>query len=227
MSLLESLQQECADRLTALPYFAAVPVLVEHQRDYASEFQRALGPLNSANGRSGVCVVLLTPTADANWPEVGGPFFDEIPITARVREHPPVNQDPRLGTGLSALAIAENIAQAWTQFWPIAAAGPLVPRRPTLVRGPRDEFVNYEVQFKTMGGVGITLPQCATPTNGTSGGKVTLATATAGAAIFYTQDGSGPGPRNGTLYTAPFAKTGTVKARAWLMGYTASGTLTC
>ena len=83
------------------------------------------------------------------------------------------------------------------------------------------------LQFKTMGGVGITLPQCATPTNGTSGGNVTLATATAGAASFYTQDGSGPGPRNGTLYTAPFAKTGTVKARAWLMGYTASGTLTC
>ncbi len=226
MSLLESLQQECADRLSALPAFARVPVLVEHRCDYASEYQRALGPLLATAGTAGACVTVLTPTANARWPEVGGPFFAEIPLVARVQENPAVNRDPARGTGQSALTICEAIAAAWCQFYPVAASGPLVPGQPTIERGPEGDFVNYQVRFLARGGVGLSLPQCAAPTLFGPGPLVTLACATPGAAIFYTQDGSGPGPRNGTLYTAPFTQTGPVKARAWLMGYTASATLT-
>jgi hypothetical protein len=52
---------------------------------------------------------------------------------------------------------------------------------------------------------------------------VTLACATAGAAIYYTVDGTYPSSKasNGTLYTAPFtAPSGsTVRAAAELSGY--------
>jgi len=226
MSLLESLQQECADRLSALPAFAWLPVLVEHRRDYQSEYQRALGPLLTTAGRTGACVTVLTPTANARWPETGGPFFDEIPLVARVQENPVVNRDPARGTGQSALTICEAIALAWWQFYPVAAGGPLVPGQPTIARGPAGDFVTYEVRFVAQGGVGLALPACAVPTLAGTSPLLTLACATPGAAIFYTQDGSGPGPRNGALYTAPFAKTGPVKARAWLMGCAASATLT-
>ena len=226
MSLLESLQQECADRLSALPAFARLPILVEHWCDYASEYERALGPLLTASGSAGACVTILTPTANAHGPEVGGPFFAEIPIVAQVRENPAVNRDPARGTGLSALTICETIAAAWCQFHPVAASGPLVPGQPTIERGPADDLVNYQVRFQTQGGVGLSLPQCAAPTLGGTNALVTLACATPGAAIFYTQDGSGPAPRNGARYTAPVPQSGPLQARAWLMGYTASATLT-
>lgn len=224
-SLLETLQQECADRLSALPFFANIPILVEHLKGFQSEYDRALGPNTVTGGKIGACVTIITPTANANWQEVFGPFFDEIPITALVQENREVNQDPTCGTLVSALEICENIAAAWQQFFPTSANGPLIPLKPTIIRGPDDDFVNYNVAFKTMGGLTTDLPQVATPT-GVLTASLTLACSTAGAAIFYTQNGSNPGPRNGTLYTAPFTPTGTVKARAWLAGYLSSNTLT-
>ena len=224
-SILETLQQECADRVAAIPFFANVPILVEHLKDFQSEYARALGPVQVVGGRSGACVTILTPTADCNWPEIGGPFFDAVPIIALVQENRQVNEDPNTGTQKSALAICEALAAAWQQFNPLQANGPLIPLKPTIARGPDDDYVNYNVRFQCMAGITDTLPQAATPTASGSG-SVTLACSTAGAAIFYTQNGSNPGPRNGTLYTAPFARTGTVKARAWLAGYLTSETLT-
>ena len=208
IGILESIQQECADRAASLPFFANIPVLTEHFRDFQFSYDKAVGTIEVTGGKVGICVIILTPTANANWKEVGGPFFDEIPIVGLVQENVELNRDPANGTQLSALNVCENLAAAWSQFFPVAASGPLCPATPTIVRG-----------------LGITLNQCATPTSGTAGAQTTLATATAGAAIFYTQDGTNPAPRNGTLYTAPFTKTGLVKARAWLAGYLASDTL--
>jgi hypothetical protein len=225
-SIIETLQQECADRLAALPYFAHIPVLVETLKDLQSEYQRALGPLQVTGGKSGAVVTLGTPTANVNWTELGGPFFDDIPLTVEVRENRAVNQDPAMGTLQSALAICEQVAAALTQFFPLSATGPVVPRHPTIVRVPDDDsVVQYHVQFTTMGGLSAVLPAAATPTSAVGGGQTTLSCATPGAAIFYTQDGTNPNPRGSVLYTAPFTPTGPLKARAWLAGYLASGTL--
>ena len=51
--------------------------------------------------------------------------------------------------------------------------------------------------------------------------NLTITTATAGAAIYYTTDGSAPSPTNGTLYTVPIPiqTTATVRAAAYLTGY--------
>ena len=111
MGILESIQQQIADQLSARPFFADIPVLVEHRADIQSEYERALGPVQVAGGRNGVCVTILTPTADCAHPEIAGPFFDDIIIVALVQENVPANHDPVNGTGKSALTVCENLSR--------------------------------------------------------------------------------------------------------------------
>jgi len=232
MSLIETIQQEVADQIAADGFFLNIPVLVESLGDTASQIERALGPVNTQGGKTGAVVVVTTPTANVSWPEVGGPFFDEIPITVLVAVNPVTNHDPSVGTGASALAICEEVCSVLHQFFPQAANGPIVAQRPTISRGPNagddESIIQYMCRFTTLGGIQNVLPQVATPTAANSSGEYTLHCATPGAAIFYTLDGTAPAPRNGTLYTAPFAAASgtTIKARAWLAGYLASRTFT-
>ena len=231
MSLIETIQQEVTDQIAADGFFLNIPVLVESLGDAASQIERALGPVNPQGGKIGAVVVVTTPTANVSWPEVGGPFFDEIPITVLVAVNPVTNNDPDTGTGASALTICEEVCGMLHQFYPQSANGPVVAERPTITRAPNggddEAIIQYLCRFKTLGGIQNVLPQVSTPTDTINSGQVTLTCATAGAAIFYTTDASNPNPRTSTLYTAPFASSGqTVKAKAWLAGYLASTLLT-
>ncbi len=232
MSILESIQQQVADQILAQPFFADIPVLVEHTKDIQSEYERALGPTQVVAGKNGVCVTIVTPTADCNYPEIQGPFFDEILVVALVQENVIANQDPINGTGKSALTICENLAAALDQFFPLGANAPVIPLKPTIVRGPDDEFRNYNVRFKTMGGVRAIPPQLPPPQIGVANGQLSVVPGSivAGSAVFYTLDGSNASPRNpnAQIYTAPFAIApgANIKARAWLAGYVTSDTTT-
>ena len=227
-SLLSQLQQQCANRVQSAPAFANVPVLTEHIADIESEIQRALGPLNEQNGKTGLVAILLTPTANVNFENVFGPFFDEIKVVVRVIENVPVNQDPDTGTNFAAADAAETICSLLHHFQPDSATGPVVAEKPTITLGNDPTHLSYDCRFKTSGGLGLVLPQVTQPVATNTAGLISLTGATAGAAVFYTLDGSNPAPRNGTLYTAPFAPgTGlTVKARAYLAGYLTSDTIT-
>jgi hypothetical protein len=226
MSILTQLQQQCADRLASDPFFAHVRVLTERISDIESEIERALGPLNEAGGKSGVVVILLTPTANVNFGNVFGPFFDEIRVVTRVIENVTVNQDANSGTNLSAAAVAEKICAFLHHFQPDSAAGPLVAQRPSIALGNDPQHLSYDCVFQTSGGLTEVLPQVETPLVAVNSGVVTMSCATTGAAIFYTLDGRNPAPRIGTLYTSPFSPGPglAIKARAWLAGYLASET---
>ncbi len=225
-SVLTQLQQQCADRIQSDPAFADVCVLTEHIADIESEIQRALGPLNEQGGKTGLVAILLTPTASVNFENVFGPFFDEIKIAVRVIENVPINQDPDSGTNLPAAEAAETICGLLHHFQPDSANGPVVAQRPAITLGNDPNYLSYDCLFQTSGGLTTVLPQAATPVITDTGGSVSITCATAGAAVFYTLDGSNASPRNGTLYTTPFVPaTGlTLNARAWLAGYLASET---
>jgi hypothetical protein len=223
-SFLAQLQQQCADRLAADPLFAHVPVLTERIADISSEIDRALGPLNSRAGRTGIVAVLLTPTANVNFENVFGPFFDEIRIAVRILENVTVNQDATTGTNISAAELAERVCTLLHHFQPDYATGPVVAQKPTIALGNDPNHLSYDCRFQTSGGLTSMLPQVVMPVAVNNAGQVTMHCDTPGAAIFYTLDGSNPSPRNGTLFTDAFnpgAGT-TIKARAWLAGYLAS-----
>ena len=227
-SVLTQLQQQCADRLLADPLFANVTVLTERIADIQSEIERALGPLNEAGGKTGIVVIVVTPTANVNFGNVFGPFLDEIKIVARVIENVPVNQDAGTGTNIPAAQLAEKICNLLHHFQPDSATGPIVAVKPTIALGNDPRFLSYDCVFRTSGGLSTILPQAATPTAALSLGNYSFACSTPGAAIFYTLDGSSASPRNGTLYTTPFHPGFgvTIKSRAWLAGYLTSETLT-
>jgi len=227
-SVLSQIQQQCADRIQSDPLFATIPVLTERIKDIESEIDRALGPLNQADGKTGIVAIVLTPTANANFDNVFGPFFDDIRIVVRVIENVPINQDPNTGTNVAAAEAAEKICALLHHFYPDAANGPVVAQKPSIALGNDPNNLSYDCRFKTAGGLAIVLPQAAMPVIANNSGAITITCATAGAAIFYTLDGSNASPRNGTLYTGTFTpSTGlTLKARAWLAGYLASETAT-
>ena len=163
MSILSQLQQQCADRLQADPLFAHVPVLTERIADIESEIDRALGPLNEQGGKTGLVAVLLTPTANVNFENVFGPFFDDIKIVVRVIENVPINQDPDTGTNVPAADAAEKICALLHHFQPDNATGPVLAHKPTITLGNDPNHLSYDCLFKTSGGLATALPQAAAP----------------------------------------------------------------
>jgi len=110
--------------------------------------------------------------------------------------------------------------------WLIDAAAPAALR---LVKEPN--VVAYEIQLRTQAGASYAVPQLDMPrissVGTTSPQTVTLSSDQAGAAIYYTLDGSQPAPRGSTsiLYINPFvvAAPSLLRTRVWLAGFVASG----
>ena len=225
MSFLLQLQTECADRLRADPLFEFVPVITEVKHDVAQQVEAAMGPHLSMGGKGGVCAVVLTPIANASWPNVAGPFFDEVKVAVIVRENPPINRSSK-GTGHTAADLIERVCQLFNlDFKPTNANSPLRPDKPTITLFAEPEFLTYHAAFVTSGGTLTVLDQVATPLI-VSAGDVTITCATADSFIFYTLNGKNPAPLTGTRYLAPFsvAPGTTVKARAFLPGMLTSET---
>lgn len=219
MSVLSQIRQELQGRLQALPYFADVPVLTEDAHDLESDLARAMGALDAAEPRVGACVILLTPRGAVEFPDVGGPVFENPEWIARVLEHPAINRGER-GTGKTGADIQEQVMAGLHHFRPLSANGPVAVKAFELAPDPI--YQAYDITFTVPASLRITLPQAAAPVLAQGeDGLVTMTCATPGAAIFYTDDGTAPMPRNGTLYLEPLSlsQAATLKARAFLAGY--------
>jgi hypothetical protein len=227
---LGTMQQECCDLLSALPEFANVPVISEDTADAENAYARAMGTETSVGGKIGVCVTVATLNADTNFENVPGPYLDNVELVAFIEENVLINRDSAIGTLQRARALALLAAATWHQAYPLSCSAPLVVTKPTIQRMISfDELTNegkvaYKVNARARVLATAQLPQVQTPAVSESGGVITLSCATAGAALFYTLDGSNPTPRAATLYTAPFTPgpAFTLTARGWLAGYLAS-----
>src|SRR6266481_3234078 len=104
-----TLQQLMADWLANDPYFVDVPIITEFSKDIASDINQALGYLTAGGtAKAGICIVIVTPTADTLSVDTAGPYFDKIRMVARVIENVPINQSTA-GTGKRALDVAEYV----------------------------------------------------------------------------------------------------------------------
>lgn len=222
MSVIISIQQEIAAAIAAVPFFSNIPVIAEVLGDLPNQYQIAMDTANASGGKVGAIVIVHTPLANVNFPDMRGPYFDQINVVIEVGFNAELAKISGTGIGGTAMDICENVIVALCAFFPQAANGPLVPVSPTIVKqGTTEDGTDvHTVSFRAQGGISTTLPQLAAPViNGS--GTYSISSTTPGAAVFYTLDGSNPSPRNGTLYTAPITPaTGqTLKARAWLAGY--------
>lgn len=228
MGLLRQLRQQIADRLAADSYFEDIPVLTEDRGDVENEIARALGTLTETGGKIGICAVVLTPFARIRTQELPGPYLDPLQLSVTIEENVLVNQATG-GTQKHCSDVAERVATLLHKWLPDGHTRPvLVSGNGISVVEPVIGTLAYAVALSFAAGLSVSLDQVATPTANPDGGvapqTVTLACATAGAAIFYTIDGKFPSPTVGTLYTAPFevAAACTLKAAAFLAGYLTS-----
>jgi hypothetical protein len=216
-SILTSIQQEIADCLLADPFFATIPVLVEQPRDVGYELQQSVAAAATYG-------VVRVPQALVSAPTAPGPYFDPVEIAVRFCENVPVS------TGPHALEVAETALALLHLFRP-TTINEVVIAAPTALKAVTvPDVVAYEIYVRTQAGAGYAVPQLDAP-GITSAGSVSpqtvgLSSDQAGAAIYFTLDGSQPSPRGPTamLYTSPFvvSEACLLRTRAWLAGFVAS-----
>jgi hypothetical protein len=212
-SYLEDFEQAVADRLEAVPYFADITVLVDPQKNIVSEITSKIAKLQ-------LLVAPFVSGADDGSPNLAGPFWDRIQLTVGVFHHPVIGAATK-----APREVCEQVCAALKGWAPANLSGVLVPDKPSIELVADARLNIWNCNFKARGGFYNAMTQLPAVTHGANGLLTTLACATAGAAIFYTVDGTTPMPLAATgpglLYTAPVALgLGTaVKARAFLAGY--------
>jgi hypothetical protein len=155
----------------------------------------ALKGVTKRNGKAGISIIVMMPEvreAEGNLPGVQGMLSLQI----RVVENILINMGAE-GTGQSCEEVALYVAGVLQHrgFDGVSSlrldANPVVPMVEGLPRG----FVEYAVVMKSgFGQAAVAL--VATPVVEAEAGSLTITCATGGAAIYYTLDGSYPGPGN-------------------------------
>lgn len=208
-------------RLQADPYFADVALLLEEKGVTEADIAQALAGLNpSFSGKIGACVVVLMPELEPETPNLPGPCYD-IALTVQVIEQPLVNRGAG-GSGLTASQLALRVRQLFHHFFTGDGSVYNFTRQAPLPADPGNTSLG--VRFGRSSG-DPQAPEVSSPAIATSGEgpvEITLTTPTAGAAIYYTLDGSYPGSANtaAILYAAPVTVTTacTLRASAELAG---------
>lgn len=218
-SALLQLELEAKDRLDALPFFATnnLTILVEPRKNIVAEVRTKIAKIKT----------LIAPKivgADDNHPNVHGTYFDDIRMAVGIFQNPTLK-----GDAPDAWEIAEEVHKGLKNWTPASLSNAFNAVKPGIEQIADTTLNILTCNFATKGGFIGALPQTALPViTLLPGDDFQITCATAGAAIFFTQDGTTPSPRNGELYTAPgaFGSPASMKARAFLAGYLDSKTAT-
>jgi hypothetical protein len=227
----EQLQLDCFGRVSAADYFSDVEVIHDRPRSadaailIETRIDNVLAGLNKKNGKAGAVVRVLMPAFDVPEPEMPGPYGERI-IILRSIENPMVNMGTN-GSGKSAEDIADNVLAELNDFRPgpfdilYSARRAIEPVEALLKKGQ----IAYDVSLRQKGGLTPVI-KAAMPTIAQDESGVALTSATDGASIYYTIDGSYPWPGNdqAILYDAPFAVEPplSLRAIAYATGFHAS-----
>ena len=225
--LVLQVQEDCYGRVLAHGYFNYAAVILERRAYTEQEIHKLLGTIKGRAGKVGLAILVQRPV-----------FFPGADDSSRrgqlvqaftVLEHPTLNAGD-LGTGITAEEAAIELFNLLDHF-NVTAANQVLSGFPGGAVVPDDSFTGlnaWEVRFQLFTSPGrdnaCGLP-LIDPDSGSGAELVTLSTATAGAEIYYTLDGSYPRAGNGTLYAAPFAPGAgvTVRAVAYKAGLLPSG----
>jgi hypothetical protein len=157
MAVLTSIQTAIKAKLETLEYFTGVKVFTEQLADVEQALQIEL------EEASGLAVIVLTPGADVNHPNLPGPYFDNVRVVVQVVEHVTLNQGAG-GTRKAAADVAETVSAHLKGFgWGSATDGdgnPVTAHLEPMTEHLRalagnDGLVRYNVAFRTHGGLEI------------------------------------------------------------------------
>jgi hypothetical protein len=203
LDILDRLQADVTAILKAVPDLADAAIFSDNEGDIESEVVKKLGPLNAGEGgKRGLCGIVLAPETEEAEPNTPGPQMNAR-IDIQFIENVTVNRGSA-GTGVraaTAAATALNALQLHVLGW-TALYCPPKPVTPVKIEkaGHISRLVTLIARASLPGN-----SKCSAVVPQAAGGELSLTCATAGAAIWYTVDGSYPAPSNAaaTLYTEP------------------------
>ncbi|HSI82161.1 MAG: FN3 associated domain-containing protein [Candidatus Methylacidiphilales bacterium] len=216
MNLLEALQSDVTQRLESSAFFSDITVLALRPWDDAEETavlaaaDDVLTGVTFKNGKTGAAAIVQMPTIYVTEEGMPGPYFS-AKIYVRVMENPTVNNGPD-GTGKTAEDMGLEVLRT-LHMWNPGYSGPFMTFKWRPMR-PDFEFTGgASFKVELLIDLGLTPEvRCFSPVASGNSSAITLTEASADAdtEIWYTTDGSFPGPENpaATEYTAPFAFPG-------------------
>jgi Chitobiase/beta-hexosaminidase C-terminal domain len=218
-AVLLQVQEDCLGRLLAAEQVNEVAIFLMRKAQTEEEIAGLLRTLKGRSGKIGACIMVQMPVIDVVSPNLPGPST-AITQSFLVIEHPTLNAGSQ-GTGKSAEYLAEETLRLFHHFTPYGVTQVFVGGQNAIVPLELEGMRAYTVTLTTT--VQLTIPAkvvrpVIAPSVPAAPSMITLSTATAGAAIHYTIDGSYPSAANPTalLYTVPFpqATAATIRTAA-------------
>jgi hypothetical protein len=208
---IEQIQPDVFNKLASEPYFAAISLFQIRRERFQSEIDEALSSATFDAGQSGkrpgATIEVLMPLIKTNLTNAPGPV---VTLEQRlvVKENPQINLAAG-GVNLTAEEIAVEILQTLHQFYLGGICQALYPAPQAIVpNGAFPGLVAYDVVLQAT--FNLTPPaRTGCPPPPAEGPPLTLTFAAPAsdpaAAIYYTTDGSFPGPGNAAaaVCTAP------------------------
>ena len=214
MDLLLQLQQDVCDKLNSEAAFAYVAVATLRRHVIRSEIGERLAHLTGKNGRKGCGLTVRMPSIQGIQPNVW-PAQGEVVVAVDAVENPEINFNAG-GTQVTAKEAARAARTALHQF---AIEGKILLYQDEKAIEP---LAGLEKEHPGCLGYRVLLrgrmseaaaAKCALPEIAAAGRTVSLSTTEEGTGIYYTTDGSFPGPGNtgALVYGGPFTvASGTV-----------------
>ncbi len=170
--------------------------------------ESALAGTMMRNGKAGLVAVVMLPDVQLGSAQSPGPAMRFLPVV-RVIEDRMINEGPD-GTGITASQFALHVVQVLHRR-PLRGSWSLFadPERMVEEVTADDERPMHEVRFILERSVDR-LPVCATPQGGFDGDVLQVSCTTPDAVMWWTENGSWPGPENprSFLYESALTNTG-------------------
>lgn len=240
ISTLETVQPDLFYKLASEPLLAGITIFKVREQDIESALLTALGGLGTI-AQSGLPASFVRPgtgmgaSIEVMMPSFRNPYSKSasgpillLQTLLRIKENHVVNLGPG-GTGVTAETWAQQVLAIIHQWGSIAGVSyfpsdtPLSPNRDFHPSVCYDVTLwsDFPVNQIIAGGTAVATVSTVTITE-SAPLQCTLACPTGGATIYYTTDGSLPGPGNAAaqVYSAPFAVAvlTTVRAAAYQAG---------
>ena len=206
-------------------FIGSVPVSCDRpsapgaQRNLETFVKNALLTAGGNGTKRGAGVLILMPIAGTTHPDIPGPILDPFIVPALIMENAQLNYGST-GTNKTAEDILARYLQVLHQWQPGGTVDGCVVPGPHAVTELPKEFrdqglTGYTVALGTQFRL-AELTRCAGPVITLTGATATLTCATAGAAIYFTTDGSTPLSSNSLAqpYSGPITLTGSGLLRA-------------